>query len=38
MKKEAASVADMQAFNYFKIESVKRDISVEDLDKIAVFC
>jgi transcriptional regulator with XRE-family HTH domain len=37
MQKEVASVADMQASNYSKIESGKRDISVEALDKIAKF-
>jgi len=37
MQKEVASVADMQASNYSKIESGQRDISVEALDKIAVF-
>lgn len=35
MQKEVASVADMQASNYSKIESGQRDISVEALDKIA---
>jgi transcriptional regulator with XRE-family HTH domain len=37
MQKELAAVADMQAPNYSKIESGQRDISVEALDKIAVF-
>jgi transcriptional regulator with XRE-family HTH domain len=37
MQKEVASVAEMQASNYSKIESGQRDISVEALDKIAVF-
>jgi len=37
MQKEVASVADMQASNCSKIESEQRDISVEALDKIAVF-
>ncbi len=37
MQKEIALVADMQASNYSKIESGQRDISVEALDKIAVF-
>lgn len=37
MQKEVACVADMQASNYSKIESGQRDISVEALDKIAVF-
>lgn len=37
MQKEVASVADMQASNYSKIESGQRDLSVEALDKIAVF-
>ncbi len=37
MQKEVASVADMQASNYSKIESGQRYISVEALDKIAVF-
>ena len=37
MKKEVASVADMQASNYSKIESGQRDVSVEALDKIAQF-
>lgn len=37
MQKEVASVADMQASNYSKIESGKRDVSVEALDKIAQF-
>lgn len=37
MQKEVASVADMQASNYSKIESGHRDISVEALDKIAKF-
>jgi hypothetical protein len=35
MQKEVASVADMQASNYSKIESGQRDVSVEALDKIA---
>lgn len=35
MQKEVASVADMQASNYSKIESGQRDISVDALDKIA---
>lgn len=37
MQKEVASVADMQASNYSKIESGQRDVSVEALDKIAQF-
>ena len=37
MQKEVASMADMQASNYSKIESWQRDISVEALDKIAQF-
>lgn len=37
MQKEVASVADMQASNYSKIESGQRDVSVEALDKIAIF-
>ena len=37
MQKEVASVADMQASNYSKIESGHRDVSVEALDKIAQF-
>lgn len=37
MQKEVASVADMQASNYSKIESGQRDISVEALDKVAQF-
>jgi transcriptional regulator with XRE-family HTH domain len=37
MQKEVASVADMQASNYSKIESGQRDVSVEALDKIANF-
>lgn len=37
MQKEVAFVAEMQASNYSKIESGQRDISVEALDKIAVF-
>ena len=37
MQKEIASVAEMQASNYSKIESGQRDISVEALDKVAQF-
>ena len=37
MQKEIASVADMQASNYSKIENGQRDVSVEALDKIAQF-
>ncbi len=37
MQKEVASVADMQASNYSKIENGQRDISVEALNKIAQF-
>lgn len=37
MQKEVASIADMQASNYSKIESGQRDVSVEALDKIAQF-
>ena len=37
MQKEVTAVADLQASNYSKIESRQRDISVEALDKIAVF-
>lgn len=37
MQKEVASVADMQASNYSKIERGQRDISVEALDKLAQF-
>lgn len=37
MQKEVASVTDMQASNYSKIESGQRDVSVEPLDKIARF-
>ena len=37
MQKEVASSADLQASNYSKIESGQRDISVEALDKIAMF-
>lgn len=37
MQKEVVAVADMQAFNYSKIESGQRDISVEALDRIAQF-
>ena len=37
MQKEVAAVAGMQASNYSKIESGQRDISVEALNKIAVF-
>lgn len=37
MQKEIAAIANMQASNYSKIESGQRDISVEALDKIAVF-
>ncbi len=37
IQKEVASVADMQASNYSKIESGQRDISVEALSKIAQF-
>jgi transcriptional regulator with XRE-family HTH domain len=37
MQKEVASVAGLQASNYSKIESGQRDISVEALDKIAIF-
>jgi transcriptional regulator with XRE-family HTH domain len=32
-----ASIADMQASNYSKIESRQRDVSVEALNKIAQF-
>ncbi|WP_310557272.1 helix-turn-helix domain-containing protein [Flavobacterium sp.] len=35
MQKEIASIANMQASNYSKIESGQRDISVEALDKIS---
>ena len=37
MQKEVATIANMQASNYSKIESGQRDISVEALDKIAHF-
>jgi len=37
MQKEVASVAAMQASNYFKVESGRRDISVEALHKIVIF-
>ncbi|ROI11161.1 helix-turn-helix domain-containing protein [Epilithonimonas hominis] len=37
MQKEVASIANMQASNYSKIENGQRDISVEALDKIAKF-
>lgn len=37
MQKEVALVADMQASNYSKIESGQRDVSVEALDRIAIF-
>ena len=37
LQKEVASIAEMQASNYSKIESGQRDISVEALDKIARF-
>jgi transcriptional regulator with XRE-family HTH domain len=37
MQKEVASVANLQASNYSKIESGQRDISIEALDKIALF-
>ena len=37
MQKEVASIAEMQASNYSKIESGQRDISVEALDKVAQF-
>ena len=37
MQKEVALVAGLQASNYSKIESGQRDISVEALDKIAMF-
>lgn len=37
IQKEIASVAEMQASNYSKIESGQRDISVEALDKVAQF-
>ena len=37
MQKEVASAAGLQASNYSKIESGQRDISVEALDKIAIF-
>ncbi len=37
MQKEVASIAEMQASNYSKIESGQRDISVVALDKVAHF-
>jgi transcriptional regulator with XRE-family HTH domain len=37
MQKEVASVAEMQASNYSKIESGKRDISLAALDKLTHF-
>lgn len=37
MQKEVAYSAGLQASNYSKIESGQRDISVEALDKIAMF-
>ncbi len=37
MQKEIASIADMQASNYSKIESGQRDVSIEALAKIAQF-
>ncbi len=37
MQKEVASIANMQASNYSKIESGQRDVSVEALNKIAQF-
>ena len=36
-QKEVASIAEMQASNYSKIEGGQRDISVEALDKVAQF-
>ena len=37
MQKEVATMANIKAANYSKIERGQRDISVEALDKIAIF-